>query len=54
MSPGPPGGPRSQKQQEGPSAGASGGSVVLGLLDFGHLVSRTERGLASVVWSVHV
>ena len=29
-------------------------SAVLGRLDFGHLVSRTERGLASVVWSLHV
>ena len=54
MSPGTPGAPRSQKRQEGPSTGASGVSAVLGRLDFGHLVSRTERGLASVVWSLHV
>lgn len=54
MSPGTSGAPRSQKRQEVPSAGASGGSVMLGHLDFRHLVSRTEKGLASVVWNLHV
>ena len=41
---GPPGTPRSWKRQEGPSPGASGGSVALGPPDLRRLVARMGEG----------
>ena len=45
---------KNQKRQEGPLAGASAGSSALGRPDLRRLVSRTERGQASAVQSLHV